>query len=736
MSLFGQPLLYALEDEMIVDLFAGGGGASSGIEQALGRPVDVAINHDAAAVELHRANHPQTLHYRADVFEVDPREVTKGRQVGVLWASPDCTFHSKARGAKPIRHASKKRRALAWVVKRWAGQVAPRVILMENVEEFTQWGPLVGDKDALRPCPKRRGKTFRKFVRDLEALGYVVEWRELRACDFGAPTIRKRWFCVARRDGRPIVWPEPAHGAPDSLGVKAGKLKPYRTAAECIDWSYPMCSIFATKAEAKAWGVAHGQAAPVRPLAENTLRRIARGVDRYVLRNPKPYLVTLNHGGSWQRAWDLGDPFKTVTSARDAHAVVAPVVSNVANGKTTGRGPNAWSPDEPLRTSTSSGGFALAAPVMVKSNHGDKPDYSVEEPTRTIVAGGTHHAVVAPILSGVGGRAGQSPERSVEAPYQTITAKGDAAVVAAHVTKFRTGSTGQDLDEPMGTVTANSSDAARPGGAAPIGVVAAHLSTYYGGPGGDSRGVDPNEPLRVQGTENRFGVVASFLAQNNEGGYTGPGRDLLDPNPTVCAHGSLQSLVGVALTKQRGTSTDADPQDPLDTVSAGGTHHGIAAAHLQRDFGNSVGHAADEPIGTVTGAGGGKAALVASFLSTYYSTGDGQAVSDPLRTIPTLDNFGLVTVRIGEETFVVSDIAMRMLQPKELYAAQGFRPGYVYDHYLDPAGKRVDLTKTEQVRMVGNSVCPPVAQAIVLANVPEMVARPKREMRKGVGLAA
>jgi len=573
------------------------------------------------------------------------------------------------------------------------------------------------------------------------------------------------------------VWPEPAHGAPDSLGVKAGKLKPYRTAAECIDWSYPMCSIFATKAEAKAWGVAHGQAAPVRPLAENTLRRIARGVDRYVLRNPKPYLVSVAHsdvspGGA--KRWGKGEhsvdePLKTLAASKDL-AVVAPIVSPI-----THQGDRRTPPaDEPLSTITTANRceLSLVAPLMVKSNHGDKPDYSAEEPARTIVAGGTHHALVAPVLvPRYGEREGQAPRsRSVEDPAPTVVTDGNGgSLVAAHVTKFRTGSTGQDLDEPMGTVTANSSDASRPGGAAPIGLVAAHVSTFYRGPGGDARGVDPHEPLRVQGTENRFGLVGAFLAQNNGGfaeGNSADGRPLDGPTATIPSKGAVHSLVGVALTKQRGTSTDADPQDPLDTVSAGGTHHGIAAAyldtanngwenrtgrpvdepsaavcaegskqavvaaHVQRDFGKSVGSGMAEPVGALTGAGGGKAALVASFLSTYYSTGDGQAVSDPLLTIPTLDSFGLVTVQVGEETFVVSDIAMRMLQPKELYAAQGFRKGYVYDHYLAPAGKRVELTKTEQVRMVGNSVCPPVAQAIVLANVPEMVARPRREMRR------
>jgi DNA (cytosine-5)-methyltransferase 1 len=226
----------------LVDLFAGGGGASTGIEQAIGRPVDVAINHDPEAVSLHQANHPQTLHYVSDVYAADPATVAQGRPIGLLWASPDCTYHSKARGGKPHRDRNKarRRRALAWVVVRWAklpkGQ-RPRIISMENVEEWQHWGPLLDDG---QPCPERRGQSFQRWKKQLENLGYVVEHRELRGCDYGAPTIRKRLFLIARCDGQPIVWPAPTHGAPDSLPVKAKKLKPWRTAAECIDWSQPV----------------------------------------------------------------------------------------------------------------------------------------------------------------------------------------------------------------------------------------------------------------------------------------------------------------------------------------------------------------------------------------------------------------------------------------------------------------------------------------------------------------
>ena len=647
MSLYSQGLL-DLHDKLIVDLFAGGGGASSGIEQALGRMVDIAINHDPAAVSLHQANHPQTLHMVSDVFEVDPRYVTDGRPVGFLWASPDCTFHSKARGSKPIRSATKKRRALAWVVTRWAGQVRPDVIMLENVEEFALWGPLVGSHDNLRPCPKRKGKTFRSWVRSLTSLGYVVEWRELKACDYGAPTIRKRLFLIARCDGNPIVWPEPTHGL--------GRSKPYRTAAECIDWSIPMLSIFATKEEAKAWGKAHGQSSPIRPLAENTNRRIARGVKRYVLDNPKPFLV------------------------------------NVANSKTSGRAPNVWTGDEPLRTITSANGFAAVAPIIAPITHGgDRRTPSADEPIQTITC--AHRGelgLIAPyMVPRYGERDGQSPRsRSVTEPMPVVVPDGNGAqLVSSHLTKFRTGSVESELSDPMPTVTANSSDTSHPGGATPLGIVAANVATYYGSKSeSDARGMRLDEPLHTQPTENRHALVASFLAQNNEGFYDGDGRSLEDSAPTICATGSTQSLI---------------------------------AAHIQRDFGNSVGGAADDPIGTITADRNGHAGLIASFLSKYYGTGDGQHLAEPIHTIPTVDRFGFVTVSIDGTPHYISDIAMRMLQPRELYLAQGFRPNYIIDRGFD--GK--PLTKTEQVRMCGNSVCPSVAEALVRANCPHLIAR-------------
>lgn len=523
MSIYPQMLL-DLHESLVVDLFAGGGGASCGIEMATGRQVDVAINHDAAAVAMHRVNHPQTDHHVSDVFEVDPREVSQGRPVGLLWASPDCKHFSKAKGGKPV---SKRIRSLAWVVVKWAKAVRPRVICLENVEEFQTWGPLAKNG---RPCPDRKGRTFRRWVRALEREGYTVEWKELRACHYGAPTIRKRLFVVARCDGEPVVWPERTHGP--------GTGRKYRTAADCIDWSIPMLSIFASPEEAKAWArywrrQGWKMGTPRRPLAEKTLARIARGVVKFVLDNPRPFIV------------------------------------------------------------------------------------------------------------GVGGRMGQSPERSVGSPVQTITGKNDAALIAPY------------------------------------------LIPRYGEREGQEprvRDIQRPHPVVVP-TSNGAQLVSAFLAKHY-GGVVGTRLDVPSGSITTIDH---HGLVAASLAKLRGTSHDADPADPLHTISAGGTHHG----------------------------------LIAAFLSKYYGVGIGQDVQDPMATIPTKDRFGLVTVTLQGEPYVLVDIAMRMLWPRELYRAQSFPDSYVIDRGAD--GRT--LTKTEQVRMVGNSVPPVETRAIVAANCPWLVAR-------------
>lgn len=392
------PILRASFDGLVVDSFAGGGGASTGIEAALGRSVDLAINHDPEAIAMHAENHPGTRHFCESVWKVDPMEATGGRPVAVAWFSPDCKHFSRAKGTKPVE---KKIRGLAWVVIRWARAVKPRVILLENVEEFETWGPLVDG----RPCPLRRGHTFRAWVGQLRRLGYEVEWRSLRACDFGAPTTRKRLYLVARCDGEPIRWPDPTHGP--------GRSQPWRIAAECVEWGLPCPSIFERS----------------RPLADATMRRIAEGVRRYVLHTPQPFVVKY-HGGpdSWR-----GQP---VT--------------------------------EPLRTVDAANRFALASPTLIQTSYGEREGQAprvpgLDKPLGTVVAGGVKHALVAAFLARhFGGMVGIEVSR----PLPTVTAKdhhslvtaelgGDhAAEVRAFLTKYNREARGQALELPLQTITA------------------------------------------------------------------------------------------------------------------------------------------------------------------------------------------------------------------------------------------------------------------------------------------
>jgi DNA (cytosine-5)-methyltransferase 1 len=416
-----------LAHELVIDLFAGGGGASTGIELALGRHVDIAVNHDAQAVNLHQANHPQTRHFVSDVFEVDPIAVTEGRPVGLLWASPDCKHFSKAKGGKPV---SKRVRGLAWVVVKWAKLTKPRQIYLENVEEFKTWGPLAVDG---RPCPERKGRTFQTWKRQLENLGYVVEHRELRACDYGAPTIRKRLYLIARCDGEPIVWPEPTH--------EKG-LKPYRTAAECIDWSLACPSIFER----------------VRPLAEATQRRIAHGVKRYVIDAAKPFIVPVTHQGDW-RVHSIDDPLRTITTARR-------------------------------------GELALASPTLIQTGYGEREGQAprsldLGKPMGTAVAGGVKQALVAAFLAKhYGGH--ETPGTPVDKPIGTITTQDHHHLVAAHITKFHEGSVGSDVGEPLHTVTAGGFTK-RPGTGNAMGLVTSHLAKLRG----TSSSASTAEPLHT-----------------------------------------------------------------------------------------------------------------------------------------------------------------------------------------------------------------------------------------------
>ena len=426
-----------LADELAVDLFAGGGGASTGIEQALGRHVDIAVNHDPAAVSLHQANHPQTRHFVSDVFEVDPLAVTEGMPVGLLWASPDCKHFSKAKGGKPV---SKRVRGLAWVVVKWAKLTRPRIICLENVEEFQTWGPLAEDG---RPCPERKGRTFQRWVAQLRSLGYVVEWRELRACDYGAPTIRKRLFLVARCDSQPIVWPEPTHA---QKPAKGSGLKPWRTAADCIDWSLPCPSIFERE----------------RPLAEATLRRIAHGVMRYVVNAAEPYVVRIGHTGHGDggKVRGIHEPVSTVTTKAE-HLLCSPTLVQTGYGERQGQAPRVPGLDKPLGTIVAGAAkHALVAAFLAKHYTGVIGS-ELRAPLGTVTTQ-DHHSLVAPLLidsahsdvSPAGVRRWSHGNREITKPAQTVLASGgNAALVSAFLTAYYGSDQDTPLADPMHTVT-------------------------------------------------------------------------------------------------------------------------------------------------------------------------------------------------------------------------------------------------------------------------------------------
>lgn len=509
-----------LLDEIIVDNFAGGGGASTGIELATGRVVDIAINHDPDAILMHRTNHPHTMHYQASVWDVDPVEVCRGRPVGLAWFSPDCKHFSKAKGGKPV---DKNIRGLAWIVLRWAGTVRPRVIILENVEEFQTWGPVRRG----HPVKSKTGQTFRQWLGQLEALGYTVEWRELVAADYGAPTTRKRFFLIARSDERPIVWPEPTHAPADSQEVKAGTKKPWRSAAEIIDWNLPTPSIFATKEEVRErYGVA-----AVRPLARNTMRRVARGVDKFVIRSASPFLVIVNHAGEF-RGQGLAEPLQTIT-AKHGYGVASPVM----------------------------------APLTMHNNQ-NAVGTSITDPVNTITGTGAggHQMLITPTLAAIGQTGGGDRCRSMEEPTHTQVSKAEECVVCPAMIQYHTEQTervrGQGVTDPIMTIDASNR----------YGLAAATLTKYYNG----DHNQDEAAPLHTITTRDREGVTVANLSKFY-GGVVGAAAS--DPLPTVTAvdHNALQTA---HMVKMKGTNLGGQAQDPLQTITAGGGHHGVVATRI------------------------------------------------------------------------------------------------------------------------------------------------------------
>lgn len=472
-----------INGELIVDNFAGGGGASTGIELATGYSVDIAINHDPEAIKMHKANHPNTEHYCENVWAVDPVKACNGHPVGLAWFSPDCKHFSKAKGGKP---KDKNIRGLAWVALRWAGLVKPRVIMLENVEEFKTWGPL---NRRHHPIRAKQGKTFERFVQQLRELGYEVEFRELIAADYGAPTMRKRFFMIARCDGKPIVWPEPTHGPADSEEVKAGLLKPYVGAYTQIDFSRPCPSIFDTSEEIKEkYGIR-----AVRPLAPKTMKRIARGLKKFVLDNPEPFIIQCNHGGE-RRPNDIREPMPTITGKHGYGIVEPKIVPYMGTNTTNHSGGNC---KNPIHTITTGNQQCLISPTLIQYHSETSKDevrgQSIEDPIMT-VDGSNRYGLVTSFLHKYydGGYTGAGD--TVENPLPTVTSWDHNSLCAVNLIQMNNHCDGRDVKEPIPTITA---------GDGHFGEVRAFLIKYYG----QGTGQDVKEPLDTVTSRDRFGLV-------------------------------------------------------------------------------------------------------------------------------------------------------------------------------------------------------------------------------------
>ena len=472
-----------INGELIIDNFAGGGGASTGIELATGYSVDIAINHDPEAIRMHKANHPNTKHYCENVWAVDPVKACGGHPVALAWFSPDCKHFSKAKGGKP---KDKNIRGLAWVACRWAGLVRPRVIMLENVEEFKTWGPL-GRRH--HPIKAKQGKTFEKFVQQLTGLGYEVQFRELVAADYGAPTMRKRFFMIARCDGEPIVFPEPTHAPAESEEVKAGLLKPYVGAYTQLDFSLPCPSIFDTSEEIKEkYGIR-----AVRPLAQKTMERIARGLKKFVLDNPEPFIIQCNHGGE-RRPNDIRKPMPTITG-KHGYGIVEPTLAPYMGTNTTNHpGGNC---KDPIHTITTGNQQCLISPTLIQYHSETAKDevrgQSIEAPIMT-VDGSNRYGLVTSFLHKFYDGGYKGAGETLENPLPTVTSWDHNSVVTANLIQMNNHCDGKDIRQPLPTITA---------GDGHFGEVRAFLIKYYGqGPGQDIK-----EPLDTVTARDRFGLV-------------------------------------------------------------------------------------------------------------------------------------------------------------------------------------------------------------------------------------
>lgn len=645
-------------DECFIDSFAGGGGASTGIEMATGHPVDIAINHDEAAIMMHRRNHPFTEHYREDIWQVDPQNAVRNRHVRLAWFSPDCKHFSRAKGAALV---DKKIRGLAWVVLRWAAAVRPDVIFLENVPEFTTWGPVRKGK----PVKSKKGQTYRKWLKQLYELGYTIETRRICAADLGAPTIRTRFHLIARCDGKPIKWPQQTHAARSSEEVKSGKLLPWRAASEIIDFSLPCPSIFASKKEIKdKYGVN-----AMRPLKENTLRRIARGLDKFVIKSGEPFIVECNHRGDGH-SQKLDNPIGTVTSKYSGGVVDPLIIPYHMHNHSNAVGTDMR---EPVNTVTGVGAQMFieskATPYVICNNAGNVP-HGMDEPIPTVTTGG-RNILITPYLAQ---HKFQNGAQDIKNPLSTVTSVGAHELIVPSLIQYHSEQSakevrGQCVDVPLQTVDA----------ANRYGLSATFLSEYYG----NARdGIGVQEPVQTVTSKDREGLSTAFLSKF----FTGvDGASINEPTPTV-------------------TSID---------------HNSMILSHLAHFKGEDKGQSCYDPMMTVTSRDG----QFASVWTTIVKW-DGQSDLGYWANIRAMLNKycgydladdEILLLNIHGIWYFISDIGLRMLTPRELYDAMGFPHDYIIDR--DTNGN--PISRADQVARCGNAVVPLVAEALVRANLPE-----------------
>jgi len=688
--------------EAFVDLFAGGGGASMGAEEATGIPVFAAVNHDPDAITQHAANHPYTKHYQTSVWDVDPATICEGRPVGLLWASPDCKHFSKARGGKPV---NKNIRSLSWVVLKWALDVRPRILMMENVEEIQTWGPLIyikrGNKKVWIPDPDHAGETFMAFIGMLttgvpddhpaldeachylhlekedprrqqliDGLGYRVEYRELVAADYGAPTTRKRFMLCGRCDGKPVVWPELTHAPRNSAEVKAGKLKPWRSAAEIIDWTLPSYSIFDTKEQIKA---KHGVNA-IRPLADNTMKRVICGVDKHSIKSASPFLVTMGYGerpGQAPRVHDIRDPLGTVV-AKDKWGAVDPVITPFGV-ECNHSGGHILDLRDPLNTITGKHTGGMAQPIMEPftfSNTGGSVGSPACDPVHTIRSAGGQVLASASLMC-IGQTGGGDRIRDVREPVPTVVSKQEACLLSANLIQYHTEQTENartaDLSNPLNTVDASNR----------YGLATAQLVEYYG----NGQAVGVGDPLHTVTSHDRNALTMAHI-QKFYGGVIG--SECSDPLPTVTAI-DHNALCAAHIVKFKHDEVGTSPSDPLPTITATGSYAECRAVLAKVDGTQSLGHWPK----------------IRELLNKYcgYHMAEDE----------------IILLIIHGIAYFIADILLRMLTPRELYNAMGFPPDYIID--VDHLGR--PYPKSKQVARCGNAVCPPMARAMVQANLPE-----------------